>query len=129
MELKYLFYLEVLIAGSSSIMAMAAPSFFVEQMDVVGLSPTALVFIQWYGVLLFAFTLIMALTLFRKSYEAVKVVFPAYALGDILHIGVTVLLANQLGLWNFAAFFGIGFTLILFIGRILVLQKNVRLGF
>lgn len=129
MKLKYLFYLEVLIAGSSSIMAMAAPAFFVEQMDVVGLSPTALVFIQWYGVLLFAFTLIMALTLFRKSYEAVKVVFPAYALGDILHIAVTILLANQLGLWNFAAFFGIGFTLILFIGRILVLQKNKRLGF
>ncbi len=129
MKLKYLFYLEVLIAGSSSIMAMAAPAFFVEQMDVIGLSSTALIFIQWYGVLLFAFTLIMALTLFFKSYESVKIVFPAYAIGDVLHIAVTFLLAKELGLWNFAAYFGIGFTLMLLLGRLLVLHKNERLGF
>lgn len=129
MKLKYMFYAEVIIAGLSSIMAMVAPDFFVGQMEVFDLSPTALVFIQWYGVLLFAFTLIMALTLYKKSMEAVKIVFPAYALGDIMHIGVTILLAKQLGLWNFAAYFGIGFTILLFITRIAVLQKNERLGF
>ena len=76
MKLKYVFYAEVLIGISSAIMAMVAPVFFIEQLGVTDMTPVAYVFIQWYGVLLFAFTLIMALTLYRRSFEVLKIVFP-----------------------------------------------------
>jgi len=129
MKLKYLFYAEVFIGTATAIVALLAPALLANQLGMKDLSPLGLVLMQWYGVILFAFTLVMALTLYKKSIEAVHIVFPPYAIGDVLHIAVTVLLAKELGYWDFGSYFGIGFTLVLLIGRLLVLQKNSRLGF
>jgi hypothetical protein len=129
MKLKYLFYAEVFIGTATAIVAMLAPAHLANQLGMADLPPVGWVLMQWYGVILFAFSLIMALTLYKKSLEAVNIVFPAYAIGDVLHIAVTYLLAKELGYWDFGSYFGVGFTLVLFIGRVMVLQKNSRLGF
>jgi hypothetical protein len=129
MKLKYLFYAEVIIGSATALVALFAPALLANQLGMTDLSPVGLVLMQWYGVIFFAFTLIMALTLYKKSLEAVNIVFPAYALGDLLHVVVTYLLAKELGYWDFGSYFGVGFTLALFTGRVLVLLKNSRLGF
>ncbi len=129
-SLRPLFYFEVILNVVSIILCWFMPSYFVEQLLPVEVSPMTLELVRWYGLLLAVLTGILALALFAKHFEVLRIVFIVYAIGDIIQVLLTLKMAMTLNIgWTFGLLFTIGISLVLCLGRVLALRKPFLVGY
>jgi hypothetical protein len=122
---RYLFLLEATINSISTLLFLLKPELMLQNLiaDTSLITPLVLEMLRWYGGLLLVITIILWRVLFSKNPEPLRLVLEAYLLGDIVYLVSQIILANLAG-YVFGTYLGIGFTILLFLGRAYYLLKT-----
>lgn len=123
--IRYLFFTEAIINSISIVVFLLKPELMLQGLiaDTSQITPLSLEMLRWYGGLLLVITIILWRALLSKNPETLRIVLEAYLIGDIVYFVSQIILAQLAG-WVFGSYFGLGFTSLLFIGRLVYLLKS-----
>ena len=129
MNLKLVFYAEVLINIITLLLCFFAPGKFIDQLVTTEHSLFAYELVRWYGLVLLILSGILLMALLQPTFNLLKIVLLVNLPGDIIQVVLAIHTATVFGQWTFALIFTIVFCLFLFVSRVAVLRKPGLAGY
>ena len=129
MNLKLVFYAEVLINTITLLLCFFSPGKFIEQLVTVDYNLFAAELARWYGLVLLLLSGIMLTALRQKTFHFLRIVLLINLPGDIIQVALTVHTAHVFNRWTAGLIFTIVVCTLLFVTRVAVLKKPGLAGY